>query len=146
MIIRASRILQVRLKRKKLWIHATKNLWKHVMVILVFINASKYLPLNVQTRVHSNIFYQGIIHEFYRRSVQVQIGIWRLVKSYCRLWRIKKRAENITLDTVSIYLQEKQSGFENNKKEDHQVNTYDKSKANRSTEENVSKKKKNASE
>ena len=50
----------------------------------------------------------------------------------------KRRAVNITIDGVSIYPQDKQSGNENNKKDDRQVNTYSESEATKSTEENAS--------
>ena len=58
----------------------------------------------------------------------------------------KKRAKNFTVDIVSIHLQEKQTGNENNEKDNCQVNTYNKSEANKITGENASKKKENASE
>ena len=45
-------------------------------VISVFMNTEKNLPFNVQTCG----FYQGIIHDFYGRAFELQIGILRIAK------------------------------------------------------------------
>ena len=66
MIRRARKRIQVRLKIKK----------NHMMVILVFMNAGKILPLNIQMRMHSNGFYHGYIHEYSGRvCFKVKIGL-----------------------------------------------------------------------
>ena len=67
---------------------------------------------------------------------------------YCiaEFQKTKRHAANITICIVSIFLQDKQSRNENSKKDDPQVNTYDESEANKSTEETASEKKENASE
>ena len=52
----------------------------------------------------------------------------------------KTRATNITVDSVSIYFQEKKVGIKT-KKDNCQVNTFDKNEANKGMEENGSEQK-----
>ena len=59
---------------------------------------------------------------------------------------MKRRAANITVDSVCICSKEKQSGNESNKKDDCQVNTYNESEINKSVDENATEQKKNTSE
>ena len=53
----------------------------------------------------------------------------------------KRFAANITVDSVSICLKEKQSGNVNNKREKFQINPYKESETNKSADANTSKEK-----
>ena len=66
---------------------------------------------------------------------------------YCvvDLKETKRCAVNITVNIGSIHSQEKQSRNENNKKENFQVNTYNKSESNKIVDTNASKKKESMS-
>ena len=48
---------------KKWGIHMLVKLWMYMMVLLVFINVEKHLPIGVQTRIHSIRLYQEYIQE-----------------------------------------------------------------------------------
>ena len=64
------------IKSKKMWMHVTMKLWMNVMTLLLFMNTTKNIPINVQTSVHIIKFCQEIIC-----AVWKQIS-WPVTKSY----------------------------------------------------------------
>ena len=90
MIMRASKIPWVILKRRKLWIHVTKKLWKHVTVISVFINASKiYTTQCMNARAQQRIL-----------SRNCPLVLWNIVRSKNRTLKIFK----IVFQTLPLIL------------------------------------------
>ena len=68
--------------------------------------------------------------------------MWKHVADFNQL---KRGAENITINSVSITLKEKKGRKENNEKDDCQLNPYNKNVSNRSVDKNASKHKENTS-
>ena len=59
---------------------------------------------------------------------------------------LKRRTANITVNSISIFSNEKQSGNENNENDNFQVNTYGITETNKIAEENTSNQKEKSSE
>ena len=70
-------------------------------------------------------------------------GFWSRVVEFEEL---KRRTANITVNSISIFSNEKQSGNENNENDNFQVNTYGITETNKIAEENTSNQKEKSSE
>ena len=89
----------------------------------------KLLPLNVQTRFLSSDIFISKTEEFIEnyKSNFNDIRYCLVVVKELEIHAVDfEDTENITVNSVSLLPQGKQSGNENNKKKDHQVNPYGK--------------------
>ena len=112
--VRARKQLQVRLKRKKLWIHATNNLWNNVMVILVFMNATKksatqHTDASAQQRITSRNYPWVLFKSFQRTNPTLKtckIVLWSLNNQKCALRTLNycKGTLQILPWIVSVYI------------------------------------------
>ena len=99
----------------------------------------KHMPFNARTRMHGNRLYQGSIHEFIEEFLKYKLNSEDLQNCVADFEELKRRAANITVDSVSIHSKKKQSVNKNNEKDDCQLNPYNESETNKSAEENASK-------
>ena len=141
-ITRDIKRLRVHLERKKLWMHVTKNLWKHMPVILAFMNAEKTSATQRRSaREQKRILSRTYPSVFQKRFWSTN----RTLKACNILLRILKNGKGtmqILLLIISVYIRSrKKSGNEKNKKDNCQVNTYKESEDNTSMMENASEKK-----